>query len=113
MKINETIKAIRRIKYLSQSYIANELNLDQSQYCRREKGEIQFTPSEIVKLSKLLEVSIAELFGEKIIESQRIKEINEELSVAEKLIEQYECRIKEKDEMIFILKQMNERKTNR
>lgn len=112
MKINENIKAIRQSKNLSQSYLANELNLDQSQYSRREKGEIQFVPSEIVKLSKLLETSISELFGEEIVPSQRIKEINENLSVAEKLIEQYEMRIKEKEEMIVVLKKLNERKTN-
>lgn len=113
MRIHKRIKAIREFKKISQSYLASELNLDQSQYSRREKGEIQFIPEEIVKLSKLLETSISELFGEKIIESQSIKEINENLSVAEKLIEQYEMRIKEKEEMIVVLKQLNKRKTNR
>lgn len=109
MKINENIKAIRRFKKVSQNYLAHELNMSQSQYSRREKGEIQFIPEEIVKLSKLLETSISELFGEKIIETQRIKD---NLSVAEKLIEQYEMRIKEKEEMIVVLKKLNERKTN-
>ena len=109
MGIHKRIKTIRESKKISQSYLASELNLDQSQYSRREKGEIQFIPEEIVKLSKLLETSISELFGEKIIESQRIKD---NLSVAEKLIEQYEMRIKEKEEMIVVLKKLNERKTN-
>lgn len=112
MRVYKRIKAIRELKKISQSYLATELNMSQSQYSRREKGEIQFIPDEIVKLSKLLETSISELFGEEIVESQRIKEINENLSVAEKLIEQYEFRIKEKEEMIVVLKQLNERKTN-
>jgi transcriptional regulator with XRE-family HTH domain len=113
MQLHEKIKLIRESKKLSQSYLAYELNLDQSQYSRREKGEIQFVPNEIVKLSKLLEISISELFGEKIILSQKTEEINGNISIAEKLIEQYEMRIKEKDDMIVILKELNERKTNR
>ncbi|KQB43272.1 Helix-turn-helix domain protein [Flavobacterium daejeonense] len=110
MLLHEKIKLIRESKKLSQSYLAYELNLSQSQYSRREKGEIQFVADEIIKLSKLLETSISEFFNEKIVESQRIKD---NLSVAEKLIEQYEMRIKEKEEMIVVLKKLNERKTNR
>ncbi|HJS00975.1 MAG TPA: helix-turn-helix transcriptional regulator [Flavobacterium sp.] len=113
MRFHEKIKLIRESKKLSQSYLAYELNLDQSQYSRREKGEIQFVSDEIVKLSKLLETSISELFGEEVIESQKIKKIEENLSIAEKLIEQYELRIKEKEEMIVVLKKLNEKQTNR
>lgn len=98
MGIHKRIKAIRETKKISQSYLANELNLDQSQYSRREKGEIKFIPEELMKISKLLQISISELFGEK---------INENESISLKLIEQYECRIKEKDEMILVLKQLN------
>lgn len=108
MQIHEKIKVIRESKKLSQSYLAHELNLDQSQYSRREKGEIQFVPDEIVKLSKLLETTISELFGEEIkvlsIQSQNEGKIGEYVSVPVKLIEQYEFRIKEKEEMLSILR---------
>lgn len=117
MQIHEKIKVIRESKKLSQSYLAHELNLDQSQYSRREKGEIQFVLAEIVKLSKILGITISELFGEKIKgiseEPQNGVKIEGYVSVPKKLIEQYEFRIKEKDDMILVLKQMNERKTNR
>ncbi|POY40357.1 hypothetical protein C3L50_06840 [Flavobacterium alvei] len=97
MQLHETIKAIRDEKKLSQGYLAFELGLDQSQYSRREKGEIPFTPNEIVKISKLLESSVAYLFGEE-------TTINQTVSIDEKLIEQYELRIKEKEEIIALLK---------
>lgn len=64
MRLNEKAKTLREEKKLSQSYLAHELGLEQSQYSRREKGEIQFVPDEIVKLSKLLETTISNLFDE-------------------------------------------------
>lgn len=98
MQVHEKIKAIREDKKLSQGYLANELGLDQSQYSRREKGEIPFVPNEIQKISKLLKISISNLFGEEILVNQK------DVSIDEKLIEQYELRIKEKKEMISLLK---------
>lgn len=84
------------------------MGLDQSQYSRREKGEIQFVPDEIVKLSKLLETTISNLFGEETIVFNNVDQkggnFGQYVSTHEKLIEQYELRIKEKDEMIGLLK---------
>ena len=100
MKLNEKIKQLRENKKLSQSYIAYELGLDQSQYSRREKGEIQFIPDEIIKLSKMLETTIANLFEEQ----QNDNDNKQNLSILEKLTEQYELRLKEKDEMIALLR---------
>lgn len=101
MQLHQIIKTIRENKKLSQVYLAYELGIDQSQYCRREKGEIQFVPNEIVKLSKVLEISISNLFNE-IIEEKRTS-MDKNISIPEKLIEQYELRIKEKEEMIQLL----------
>ena len=108
MLLHEKIKAIREDKKLSQGYLAHELGLDQSQYSRREKGEIQFIPDEIVKLSKLLETTISNLFGEETnvftIHIQNGGNFGQYVSTHEKLIEQYELRIQEKDDMIALLK---------
>lgn len=98
MQVHEIIKTIREVKKLSQSYLAHELGLDQSQYSRREKGEIPFVPNEIIKISKLLKTSVSNLFGEEVLNNQK------HVSIDEKLIEQYELRIKEKEEMIVLLK---------
>ena len=98
MKLHEKVKLLRDEKKLSQDYFANELGLDQSQYSRREKGEIQFVPEEIKKLSKLLETTISNLFGEETIifnnNDQNGGNFGQYLTIPEKLIEQYELRLK-------------------
>ena len=108
MQIHEKIKQIREDKKLSQVYLANELELDQSQYSRREKGEIQFVPSEIAKISKILDTTISNLFGEETnvftVHTQNGGNFGQHISVSEKLIEQFELRIKEKDEIIHLLR---------
>lgn len=108
MKIHEKIRDIRESKKISQSAIAHELGLEQSQYSRREKGEIQFVPEEIVLLSKVLETSISNLFGEETnvftIHTQKGGNFGQYITIPEKLIEQYELRIKEKDELISLLR---------
>lgn len=99
MQLHEKIKSIREEEKLSQNYLAHQLGLDQSQYSRREKGEIPFVPNEIAKIAKLLKTSISNLFDEEILNNQK------DVSIDEKLIEQYELRIKEKDEIITVLKE--------
>ena len=107
MKLNEKIKSLREERKLSQESLAHELNLDQSQYSRREKGDIQFVPDEIKKLSKLLDTTISNLFGEEPIifnnKDQKGGNFGQYIISSEKLIEQYELRIKEKDEIIALL----------
>lgn len=109
MRLNEKAKTLREEKKLSQSYLAHELGLEQSQYSRREKGEIQFVPDEIVKLSKLLETTISNLFDEQAnifsIQTQNGGYFGQYITVSDKLIEQYEFRLKEKDDLIELLRQ--------
>jgi transcriptional regulator with XRE-family HTH domain len=97
MHVHEKIKIIREDKKLSQGFLAHELGLDQSQYSRREKGEIQFVPDEIVKLSKLLDTSISNLFGEETNVFNNIDQkggnFGQYVSTQDKLIEQYELRL--------------------
>lgn len=113
MKIHERIKSIREDKRLSQELLAHELGLSQSQYSRRESGEIKFVAEEIAQLSKALETKIAELYGE---EATVFNNNNQQggnffgqfgsyINLPEKLIEQYEKRIQEKDELIALLRE--------
>ncbi|GGF19064.1 helix-turn-helix domain-containing protein [Flavobacterium limi] len=103
MKLNQKVKLIRESKKISQIYLAHELGLNQSQYSRREKGEIQFNSDEIIKLSNLLETSISSLFDEQQNIISHKWDYNNINSISSKLIEQYEHRLKEKDEMIKLL----------
>jgi transcriptional regulator with XRE-family HTH domain len=52
----------RSNKGLTQQQIALKLNMDVSNYNRREKGQIKISNNEWEKLSKILEVSIEEIY---------------------------------------------------
>lgn len=52
----------RSKKGLTQKQIASKLNMDVSNYNRREKGQMKISNSEWEKLSKILEVPIEEIY---------------------------------------------------
>ena len=109
MKIHEKIKEVRESKKISQEFIAHKLGLDQSQYSRRESGEIKILAEEIISLFKILETKISELYSE---EGNVFNSIDQKggafgqyvTIVSDKLIEQFEIRIAEKDVQIKDLK---------
>ena len=109
MKIHEKVKDVRENRKLSQEFIAHKLGLDQSQYSRRESGEIKFLAEEIILLSKALDTKISELYNE---ESTVFNNLDQKggasgqyvTIVSDKLIEQFEKRIIEKDTIIEELK---------
>ncbi len=109
MKIHERVKIIREEKKLSQDFIAHELGLSQSQYSRRENGEIKFDVDEILRLSKALETKVSELYGEETNvfnnSNQKGGTFGQFVTIPDKLIEQYEKRLQDKDEIIALLKQ--------
>ena len=102
------IKKLRENKKISQEYIAFQLGLSQSQYCRRENGKVKFLADEIGKLAKILDVPVSCLYGKKTdftkISPQKVEDFADYNQLSEKLIEQYEARLKEKDELIKLLK---------
>jgi len=60
----EKIKLIekRKNKGFSQMYMAEKLCIDESNYCRREKGLSKISSVEWKKLSQILEVPIEDIF---------------------------------------------------
>ena len=92
---------------ISQEFISHELGLSQSQYSRRENGEVKFVAEEIGKLAKLLEVSVSHIYGEETnsftVHTQNGGNFGQYIQVSEKLTEQFEARLKEKDEIILFL----------
>lgn len=108
MKLHERIKTLREEKRISQEAIAFELGMSQSQYSRRENGEVKFNADEIIDIAKKLDTKISEIYGE---ETTTLNNHNQKggnfgyyVMIPEKLIEQYEKRLQEKDEMIALLK---------
>lgn len=110
MKLHEKIKNVREERKLSQEYVAHQLGLDQSQYSRRESGETKFLAEEIIQLSRALQTKISELYSE---EGTVFNNVDQKggafgqyvTVMSDKLIEQYETRLMEKDQIIQDLKQ--------
>jgi len=109
MEVFEKVKFYRESKKLSQEYVGARLNIEQSQYSRRESGQIPFAVDELLKLSELFEVEISDLMKDKMIvfnnHNQTGGSFGQYIHFPEKLIEQYEARLKEKEEIILLLKQ--------
>jgi transcriptional regulator with XRE-family HTH domain len=117
MDISNKIKTLREDKKISQEYIAHELGLSQSQYSRRESGEIKFIAEEIGKLSKILEVPVSHIYGQETnsftIHTQNGGNFGQHIQLSEKLIAQFEARLLEKDDMISILKNQLKRRNSK
>jgi transcriptional regulator with XRE-family HTH domain len=58
MYISKIIKRIRINRELSQEYVSFKLEMSQSQYSRRESGEVRFDIDEIIILSKIFDVRL-------------------------------------------------------
>ena len=109
MEIFEKVRFFREQKKLSQEFVSTLMNIEQSQFSRRESGQIPFSINELEKLSELFDIEISEFFKEKtvIFTSNNLSggSFGQYVSVPDRLIEQYEMRLKEKVEMIDLLKE--------
>ena len=114
--IGEKIKLLREKKGFTQKEIAEHLNISQSTYARIETGESNSWASYLERLCNLLNVSPSELFNTDTFilnqkndgDSQNGYIINQ---LSEKLIDQYEARIADKEAAIKELRgQVNELK---
>jgi transcriptional regulator with XRE-family HTH domain len=109
MEIHERVKFYRESKRMTQDSVAFKLGLDQSQYSRRESGVIKFDSDEIAKVCEVLDITPMELFNtESVIfnnTNQQGGNFGQYIALPDDLIKQYELRLKEKDEMIALLKE--------
>ena len=61
MHIGEKIKKVRELKNYTQEYMAEQLQISQSQYSRIESGESDLLYSRLEQIAKILETSISEI----------------------------------------------------
>lgn len=118
-EIGERIRKLREDKNISQEKMALELDHTQSNYGRLEKDDKRLNVPKLVKIAEILKVSISYLFNEqasKVINQHdnenptayNVKNLYQDKSeLKDKIIEQLEYRLKEKDEMIQILRALN------
>lgn len=112
MKIGAQLKKAREEKKFSQQEIAHLLNISQKTLSNIESDKSNPTIEQLSKLSEIYELDILELLSnEGITFNQHNQEGGENNGIVqnyhfpEKLIEQYEQRIKDKDEIIALLRE--------
>lgn len=107
------IRNIRNNKGFSQENMADALGISQRQYGRLENGESELTLQYIEKICEVLKINPSELFANDINQENTNQSggfansayliINE---FSEKLVEQYEQRLKDKDNEICFLRSL-------
>lgn len=106
--VGNKLKKIRKQKDLSQEEIASSLKLSQSTYARIERGESGSWASHINIICEVFEISPEDLFKVEIAEEKEESSNLNETSIinqlSNKIIEQYEARIKELKKVIKDLK---------
>ena len=111
-ELGENVRKIRELKGFSQQNLADEIKVDQKTISRIEKGELSPKFETLVSISKVLSINISQLlaFNENLIFNnysqyqqggQFVAYNNNEIEKVENL---YKQLLKEKDEVIALLK---------
>lgn len=112
MTLGEKLKKARINKNFSQEYLAEVLNVSQKTYSNFENDKSKPDFHQVENIAKTLDVSVLDFLSG---DSITVNQTNNEIAVAqnyapitssEKLIEQYEQRLKDKDAEIAFLKQL-------
>ena len=116
-KIGSKIQALRKQKGWSQEQTAELLHMSQSSYARMESGKSSSWTIHLKTICTLFEIEPQELLIQDVIKAESIKNTKAAVSndrminqFSEKLIAQYELRIKEKDTYITKLEQLLKQK---
>lgn len=110
MRIGAQLKKAREEKRFSQQEIANLLEISQKTLSNIESDKSDPTLKQLSKLGEIYELDILELLSKQGIMFNQHNQKGENNGIInhyhspEKLIEQYEKRLQEKDELIEILK---------
>ncbi len=110
--LGENVRKIRELKGFSQQNLADEIKVDQKTISRIEKGDLSPKFETLVSISKVLSINISQLlaFNESLIfnnynQYQQGGNYNAYLNTEiDKVEELYKQLLKEKDEVIELLK---------
>lgn len=113
MTLSEKLKKARISKNFTQEYLAEVLNVSQKTYSNFESDKTKPGFSHVEDIAKVLDISVLDfLTGDSITVNQNnnnevaIAQNYEEINTSEKLIEQYEQRLKDKDIEITYLRKL-------
>lgn len=120
MSLGTKLRKLRQEKKLSQTQVAVGLDVSQTAYGKWESDQTKPGIDNLLRISNFYETDIYDLLDDKegnnnFSNSYDNSSVSNEISttnyyVSEKLVEQYEIRIKEKDEQIALLKSILDKK---
>jgi transcriptional regulator with XRE-family HTH domain len=95
-RVGLKIRKLRNVKGISQEYMADEMEISQCNYGRKEKDDNRLTVPKLRKIAKVLNVSIAELFADDhgtasinaIEDKDHVHSLKEEINFLRRLLEQ-------------------------
>lgn len=107
-EIVNRVRAQRDKKGFSQEYMANKLQMAQSNYAKLERGETKLSVERLLEIAKTLEIDVLELLPSR---SSHVFQIHDNPNSANGYIEQYHAGTKdlyekllaEKDRVIALL----------
>ncbi|CAM4017317.1 helix-turn-helix transcriptional regulator [Flavobacterium jumunjinense] len=108
--IGNKLKALRKEKGWSQEQASDYLSISQSAYARIENGASTSWANHVERICDIFQVTLEELvktnnnLKESNIQNETAQKVQTVNQLSEKLIEQYEERIKELKEIIEVLK---------
>jgi transcriptional regulator with XRE-family HTH domain len=107
MNIGAKLKSLRVEKGFEPLYMAEKLSISETTYRRYERNESAPDLNMLEKISKIYEITISDILKEDSYTFYNTKNKGDNIignvvisQLSEKLIEQYETRLKEKDEII-------------
>ncbi len=100
--VGRRIREYRKQKGLTQEEVAEQLHISQPTYARIENGQSNSWPCYLTPLCILFNISVEKLFEERHFVQSDIP--NNKDSLANKLIQQLEARIQEKEKIIESLR---------
>ncbi len=109
MEIGKKLRSLRNEKGFTQEKIADLLQMPQASYSNLENNKGKIDLKTIQKIAEIYEIDVIDILKEESLAFyiQKNKGGNNALIInqlSEKLIEQYEIRLKEKDEIIAELR---------
>ena len=112
-KLNTRIRKARELKAYSQALVSEKLGITQKAYSKLERGETKLNWDKLNQLSEIFEIDIWELINTK---KELTLEVNNSLDTAhinvdllEKLIRQYEDKIKSLESKVQNLNKENQK----
>jgi transcriptional regulator with XRE-family HTH domain len=108
MKTHEKIRQVRSIRNLSQEFMAGELRMDTSSYCRMEKGVTTLSVERLRKIASILRVSPEDLMDRQHLSNHRDRQAE---SVLNKIVRQLEEEVRSLREELD-KQQYSEQKSN-